>query len=121
MEADRFDWWLWAVTLVFIASAVAGAEAGYYIVMGISGFQILYIGIREKGITAFETQIRIVYFALTLVGLSSTLRFPFYVLLLLGTIMVVFFGRCSIALVLRRMPWNKKDMMCLLEGKRGGA
>lgn len=117
VEPNRIDWWLWAITLVFIGVAITGWVPGYFIVMGISGFQILYIGMREKSITAFETQIRIVYFALTLIGLATTIRFPFYIFLLLGTIMVVFFGRCSIALVLRCMPWNKKHMMCSLESK----
>lgn len=106
-----------AITLVFIVAALAGWLPGYFIVLAISGFQILYIAIREKSITAFETQIRIVYFALALIGLSGTIRFPFYILLLLGTFMVVFFGRCSIALVLRQMPWNKKHMICALESK----
>ena len=117
VELNRIDWWLWAITLVFIVIAIAGWVPGYLIVIGISGFQVLYIGTREKSITAFETQIRIVYFALTLVGLSTTIRFPFYIFMLLGTIMVVFFGRCGIALVLRCMPWNKEQMMCSLEDK----
>ena len=117
VELNRIDWWLWAITLAFIVFAIAGWMPGYLIVIGISGFQVLYIGIREKSITAFETQVRIVYFILTLIGLSTTIRLPFYTLLLLGTIMVVFFGRCSIALVLRCMPWNKEHMLCSLEEK----
>jgi hypothetical protein len=115
IEPYRIDWWFWAVTLVFIITALAGWTPGYFIVIGISAFQVAFIGAREKSITAFETQVRIVYFAFTLIGLSETIRFPFYIFLLLGTIMVVFFGRCSIALVLRCMPWNKKHMSCSLE------
>jgi hypothetical protein len=56
---------------------------------------------------AFPTQVRVVYFVLTLVGLWAAVRLPLYVVLLLGTIMVVFFGRCSIGLVLKQMPWNR--------------
>ena len=115
MEPNRIDWWFWAVTLVFIIIALIGWIPAYFIVIGISGFQIVFIGAREKSITAFETQVRIFYFALTLIGFSETIRFPFYIFLLIGTTMVVFFGKCSIALVLRCMPWNKKHMSCRLE------
>ena len=55
----------------------------------------------------FPVQIRIVYFAFTLLGLLPEVRTVIYVILLLGTIMVTFFGRCSIALVLKHMPWNR--------------
>jgi len=34
-------------------------------------------------------------------------RWYIYAILLLGTIMVTFFARCSIALVLKHMPWNR--------------
>jgi hypothetical protein len=34
-------------------------------------------------------------------------RFPFYIVLLIGTVMVTFTGRCFIALVLKVLPWNK--------------
>jgi hypothetical protein len=104
--ADPF-WWFWAITLAFIVAAVAGWTPGYYIVVAVSAIQVVVFLVRERSVLAFPTQIRIVYFALTLTGLWAALRLPFYVLLLLGTIMVVFFGRCSIALVLKYMPWNR--------------
>ena len=46
------------------------------------------------------------FWALT--GLWPAIRLPFYIVLLLGTIMVVLFGRCSIAMVLKHMPWNRE-------------
>ena len=104
--ADPF-WWFWVVTLVFIAAAVAGWTPGYYIVIALSAIQVIVFLARERSVMAFPTQIRIVYFALTLFGLWPAIRLPFYILMLLATAMVVFFGRCSIALVLKRMPWNR--------------
>ena len=103
-------WWFWAITLVFIVAAITGWSPGYYAVMGISALQVLVFLVRERSLMAFETQVRIVYFAWTLTGLWVVGRLPFYVLLLLGTIMVVFFGRCSIALVLKHMPWNRDQI-----------
>ena len=31
----------------------------------------------------------------------------FHLLLIIGTIMVIFFDRCVTALMLQKMPWNK--------------
>jgi hypothetical protein len=106
IDATNIRWWFWAVTLAFIASAVAGWIPGYYVVMGISGAQVIFFLVQEKSLTAFPTQIRIVYFAFTLFGFWPEVRFFIYIVLLLGTVMVTFFGRCSIALVLKHMPWN---------------
>ncbi len=103
---DTF-WWFWAITLVFIVTAIAGWKPGYYIVIAISAIQVIVFLLREGSALAFPAQIRIVYFALTLTGLWPVVRLPFYLLLLLGTVMVVFFGRCSISLLLMHMPWNR--------------
>lgn len=100
-------WWFWTITLGFIISAIAGWDQGYLAVMIISAIQVLIFLIREKSLMAFPVQIRIVYFLLTLLGLWKPIRLPFYGLLLLGTLMVVLFGRCSISLLLKRMPWNR--------------
>jgi hypothetical protein len=108
LKTDPTDirWWFWATTLVFIVAAVAGWTPGYYAVMAISGLQVLFFLAQEKSLSAFPTQIRVVYLALTLSGLWPEVRLPVYALLLLGTVMVTFFGRCAIALILKRMPWN---------------
>ncbi len=101
------EWWFWAITLVFIILALISWVPGYYIVMALSGIQILYFTKKEGSLKAFPTQVRIAYFAITLFGLWVAIRFPLYVLILIGTIMVTFTGRCAIALVLKMMPWNR--------------
>ncbi len=62
---------------------------------------------QERSLIAFPSQIRVVYFGLTLFGLWPEVRVIVYALLLIGTVMVTFFERCSIALVLMQMPWNQ--------------
>lgn len=111
VEPKKIDWWFWAVTFIFIITALSGWVPGYYFVMIISAIQIPFFWHRFKRLMAFDTQVRIAYFAFTLVGLWETIRFPFYLLLLLGTFMVVAFNRCGIALVLKKMPWNKKQVV----------
>jgi len=104
--SDPF-WWFWTITLIFIVVAIAGWTPAYNVVIAISALQVVIFLARERSLLAYPTQIRIVYFVWTLTGLWPVIRLPFYILLLLGTIMVVFFGRCSIALMLKYMPWNR--------------
>lgn len=107
MRPTDIRWWFWAVTLVFIVAALAGWTAGYYVVIAISGIQVLFFWAQEKSFAAFPTQIRLVYFAWALFGLWPEVRPYMYAVLLLGTVMVTFFGRCAIALMLKPMPWNR--------------
>ena len=107
INATDIRWWFWAITLAFIVAAVAGWTPGYYLVMGISAVQVLFFLAQEKGLAAFPTQIRVVYFAVALFGLWPEVRLFIYIILLLGTVMVVFLERCRIALVLKHMPWNR--------------
>lgn len=106
IDVVNIRWWFWAVTLVFVVAAVVGWIPGYYVVMAISAVQVLFFLVQEKSLAAFPTQIRVVYFAFTLFGFWPAIRLYIFILLLLGTIMVTFFGRCSIAFVLQYMPWN---------------
>lgn len=107
IDAANIRWWFWAVTLVFIVAAIAGWAPGYYIAMCISAVHVLFFLVQERSVTSFPTQIRLVYFAMTLFAFWPGVRFVVFIILLLGTIMVTFFGRCSIALVLKHMPWNQ--------------
>jgi hypothetical protein len=100
-------WWFWAISLVFIAIALVGWVPGYYIVITISAVQLALFIFRERNLLAYPVQIRLVYFAWALTGLWVAGRLPIYILLFLGTFMVVFFGRCSISLLLKYLPWNR--------------
>jgi len=86
---------------------VAGWTPGYLAVIIVSFVQIPYIAVKSKSIVSFASQVRIAYFVLTLVGLWNAGRLYMFTALIVGTAMVVLFDRCSIALVLKKMPWNK--------------
>jgi hypothetical protein len=100
-------WWFWLVTLIFIILALFGWQPAYYTVIAISALQVIFFLVQEKSISAYPVQIRIVYLVMALFGLWPGVGFFIYLILLIGTIMVTFFGRCVIALVLKYMPWNK--------------
>ena len=72
ININSVEWWFWTVTLVFIVTAISGWIPGYYIVMGISLFQILYFTLKTKSLISFDTQVGIVYFAIMLFGLWSS-------------------------------------------------
>jgi hypothetical protein len=107
MQVNNPYWWFWPLTLAFMIAAVAGWNLAYIVVMVLSLVQVVLFWARERSPWAFTSQERIVYFALTLFGLWPAVRLYIYILLILGTIMVTFFGRCSISMLLKGMPWNR--------------
>jgi hypothetical protein len=118
MDVKSIEWWLWAVALVLIIAAVSGWTPGYAGVMLVSALQVVFFAARTGSAVSFPSQVRIAYFAYTLLGLWEAGRVYCYALLVLGTAMVVFFDRCGIALVLKLLPWNKgmENPQCKLPG-----
>lgn len=119
IDVRSIEWWFWTVTLVFIIAALAGWTPGYGAVIIVSFVQMIFIAARTGSAASFPSQVRIVYSAYTLLGLWPAGRFACYALLAVGTVMVVLFDRCGIALVLKLMPWNKgeENPQCKLPGK----
>jgi len=101
------DWWVWLVTWVLIVAALLGWTSAYYGVVAVSAANFAAKAIQKGSLSAFAVQTRIVYFLLTLPGLWPEVRFWWYLAMLAGTTMVVFFDRCTIALVLKKAPWNR--------------
>lgn len=107
IDPGKITWWFWLITLAFIIAALLSWLPGYYLAMGISLVQVIFFLFKERSLMAFPTQIRVVYFLITLACFWPGGRFYVFLVLLLGTLMVTFFGRCSIALALKNLPWNK--------------
>jgi len=118
IDVRSIEWWFWTVTLAFIIAALAGWSPGYGAVIVVSLVQTVFIALRTGSAFSFPSQVRIAYFAYTLLGLWDAGRVVCYALLAAGTVMVVFFDRCGIALVLKRMPWNRgeENPQCKLPG-----
>ena len=101
------DWWVWLVTWVLIVAALLGWAPAYFGVVAVSAANFTAKAIQKGSLSAFAVQTRIVYFLLTLPGLWPEVQFWWYLALFAGTTMVVFFDRCTIALVLKKAPWNR--------------
>lgn len=110
------EWWYWALTLVCMVGGLTfnymeGEQAaqwsayGFYGVIIISMVQTIEY-VLLKGATAFPSQVREVYTVFVIFALFDPTRI-FYWMLLVGTVMVTFVGRCIIARVLVMMPWNQ--------------
>jgi hypothetical protein len=93
IDTSSFEWWFWTITLVFIIAALSGWTPGYTAVIMVSLVQTIFIGVRTGSATSFPSQVRIVYFAYTLLGLWQVGRFYCYALLAVGTVR----SCCSIA------------------------
>lgn len=102
------NWWFWFVNLIFIGIAVSIWEDGYYIVMEVSFLNLVFCLLKEKSLLAFPVQVRLVYFLLSFTGFWAAGRFYVYLLLLVDTFLITFYGKCSIALFLKQMPWNRR-------------
>lgn len=116
VDPQSREWWYWALTLLAMiiglgANYLPGEQMamlsryGFYAVILISVVQTIeYIAL--SGLFSFPSQVREVYTAFVIIALFDPTRL-FYWMLLVGTLMVTFFGRCIIARVLVLMPWNE--------------
>jgi hypothetical protein len=105
IDLMSLKWWYWFVTLLAMMAGLAGLQEGFYVVIAISLVQCVHFAM-SSGLTAFPTQVRLVYTLFVTLALFDPSRI-FYGALLVGTVMVTLFDRCIIARVLVLMPWNK--------------
>lgn len=112
IDTHESSWWSWAVSFLSIVVALLWGP-GYYVVLFIYAIQVLYYIITEYSPLAFPFQIRIAYFAIACLGIIDTIRLPMILLLLVATARVMLLGRCSIASILKHMPWNRNEELRL--------
>lgn len=105
INLQSIEWWYWFITLIAMIAGLLGSILGFYVVIIVSIVQFIHFAIKS-GLTAFPTQVRFVYGLFSILALFDPTRI-FYLLLLVGTVMVTFFDRCIIARGLILMPWNK--------------
>jgi hypothetical protein len=112
IDIHETAWWFCAVTLFFIMVALFWAPA-YYAVLLMYGIQILYYMISDDNPLTLPVQVCFTYFALASIGILNSLRFLIVALLLIASVRATFFGRCSIAPLLKQLPWNRnRELRC---------
>ncbi len=105
INLKSYEWWYWFITLIAMVAGLAGTVEGFYIAILVSVIQFMHFTI-SRGFSAFPTQVRFVYGIFVIIALFDP-SYIFYWILLIGTVMVTLFNRCTIARVLLIMPWNK--------------
>lgn len=108
IQYREISWWYWAVTSVLLIAGLAGWETGFHLAGGLSAWQILHFGLRERSLSAFPVQVRIAYTALLLLALWEPMRWLFWVPAI-GTPAQVLFGYCTMARCLSLLPWNRTE------------
>lgn len=106
IHPKSIEWWFWPITLGFMFAGIAGWIPGFYVVIGISGLQVVFFTWKTRSLISFPNQVRIIYLIFAVIGFFDPTRI-FYMVMAVSTAMVVLFDRCVLARILIKMPWNK--------------
>ncbi len=108
IDYKEFSWWYWFVTACLLTAGVAGYQTGFFLAIGLTGFQLIHFTIRERSITAFPVQVRFWYLILLLVALPAPLQIIYWVPTV-GTWAQLIFGYCTMARCVSLLPWNSSQ------------
>lgn len=102
------EWWFWAVILVAIGAGLAGYAWGFTVALAVSVLNLVVYAAIDRSAATMRVQVRAVWLVFVLLAHYLPGLGWLYYALLIGMILVVFFDRCGIALVLARLPWNHR-------------
>ena len=105
-------WWYWLASWALIVSGLAGWKAGFYLVIGLSFFQIIHYAVWEKSAVSFPVQVRIVFFIFTLLALLKPLHFLYFIPAV-GLAARVLVNYCFMARAVSLLPWNRSEPLSL--------
>lgn len=103
-----WTWWAWALTTALLACTVAGDGRALAAATGLTALQALAVAVRDRRLTSFALQLRLVFLLLLLVGSLPGMTWVLWVLLF-GTCALVLFGYCLLARLLSLLPWNGRE------------
>ena len=108
---NTIRWSYWASISALLVAGLAGRFEAFYIAAAVSGVQLVHYALRERSLTAFSVQVRLVYTALLLVDiLWEPLRLHLWWMAFF-TLLVVFFDWCLLSRIMALMPWNRKEAL----------
>lgn len=105
-------WWAWLVTVVLLASGLAGFSAGFLAAIALSLVQTLFFWRKTGDGRAMSVQIRLNYTLLLAVCFARQLRWLYW-LPAIGTSALLVFGYCLMARALSLLPWNRREAVTL--------
>ena len=60
--SSKLVWWYWAITTFLLVGVLAGYNECLQAVIALNIVQVVHFIYREKSVTAFPVQVRVVYF-----------------------------------------------------------
>ena len=105
-------WGYWTATLIPLGMGLAGWPAGIPLAIVLGVIQVLHFAWREKSLTAFSVQVRLVFLGLLLLGLWPPLAVIHWVQFI-GTTVRVLVSYCLLARSMALLPWNRTEQVSL--------
>jgi hypothetical protein len=105
---SKLVWRYWTLTTGLLAGYLAGFDQCLQAVIALNLVQVVHFTIREKSVTAFPVQVRVVYLGMIFAAQAPYMGWIFW-WLLIGTSAMISFGYCFLARLLSLLPWNRKD------------
>ena len=112
IEYRASSWWYWLATVGLLTAGVSGWAAGFLLAIGLTVFQLVHFGMRERSLTAFPIQVRVGYLLLLLVALPQPLQLIYWIPTI-GTWARVLFGYCMMARMVSLLPWNRREVVSM--------
>jgi hypothetical protein len=101
-------WSYWAAITGLLVAGLAGHPDALYLAVAVSFVQLVHYIVRERSLTAFSVQVRMVYAAVMLLDvLWEPLRLHLWWMAFF-TLMVVLFDWCLLSRIMVLMPWNRR-------------
>lgn len=105
-------WWYWVGMVVLLTAEVAGCAVAEGAAVALGALQAIHFAARERSLTAFNVQVKLVYLGLLVTGLWPPLV-AIHWAQLAGTTVRVAFDYCPLARTLSLMPWNRRQALTL--------
>ena len=108
---NTIRWSYWAIIFALLMAGLAGRFEAFYLAAAVSAVQLVHYALRERSLTAFSVQVRLVYTAILLIDiLWAPLRLHLWWMAFF-TLMVVLFDWCLLSRIMVLMPWIRKEPM----------
>ena len=105
MQPREPAWWFWLASAALLVAWVAGRPEAFWLLLGLSLFQVAYFGLQESRLRAFPAQVRIAYVGVIAAAAVDPTHLFVWVPTI-GTIAQVVFGYCLLARAVSLLPWN---------------
>ena len=108
---NTIRWTYWAAICALLMWGLAGHPEALYLAVAVSFVQLVHYMVRERSLTAFSVQVRMVYTGVLLLDvLWEPLRLHLWWMAFF-TLVLVLFDWCLLSRIMVLMPWNRREPM----------